>query len=234
MNVPDPQQFELIPGPVVQLPTPHGLFHVQAWQEPGTGVEHLSLSSAAEPLEPGPVPLVRVHSECLTGDVFGSYRCDCGEQLDDALAQVQRHGGTVIYLRGQEGRGIGLANKLRAYALQESGADTVEANELLGLPVDARTYDAAAAILRILGQNRIDLLSNNPVKTQRLRELGIDVRQTVPAEIPSRRENIMYLRTKRDKMNHLLALGESYLVEPAQPSDPAARALPHELPGNPA
>ncbi|WP_394940948.1 GTP cyclohydrolase II [Psychromicrobium sp. YIM B11713] len=206
MNTPIPldPEVEVSGGPVVQLPTAHGIFQAQAWHETGSGIEHLSV---LVPVPVGATPLVRVHSECLTGDVFGSYRCDCGEQLDYALDQVQQHGGAVIYLRGQEGRGIGLSNKLRAYALQEAGADTVEANEQLGLPVDARSYGAAAAILRELGFQTIALLSNNPVKAERLRALGIEVAATQPAEVPSRAENLRYLQTKRDKMNHQLTLG---------------------------
>lgn len=161
MSTPTPTdpEVELTGGPVVQLPTVHGIFQAQAWHETTSGIEHLSV---LVPVPEGSTPLVRVHSECLTGDVFGSYRCDCGEQLDYALAQIQQHGGAVVYLRGQEGRGIGLSNKLRAYALQEAGADTVEANEQLGLPVDARSYGAAAAILQELGFDKITLLSNNP------------------------------------------------------------------------
>lgn len=205
-SAPVDPEIVLSGGPVVQLPTAHGLFQAQAWHELESGVEHISVSV---PVPAGSLPLVRVHSECLTGDVFGSYRCDCGEQLDYALRQVQLYGGTVVYLRGQEGRGIGLSNKLRAYALQEAGADTVEANEQLGLPVDARSYGAAAAILQQLGFAQITLLSNNPVKAERLRALGIDVLGTRPAEVPSRAENLRYLQTKRDKMNHQLNLAES-------------------------
>lgn len=202
-TIPSDPQVALTGGPVVQLPTVHGVFQAQAWHESVSGVEHLSVTV---PVLERALPLVRVHSECLTGDVFGSYRCDCGEQLDYALRQVQQYGGTVVYLRGQEGRGIGLSNKLRAYALQEAGADTVEANEQLGLPVDARSYGAAAAILQQLGFGKITLLSNNPVKAERLRALGIEVAGTQPAEVPSRAENLRYLQTKRDKMNHQLTL----------------------------
>ncbi|MDJ0318068.1 MULTISPECIES: GTP cyclohydrolase II [Arthrobacter] len=152
------------------------------------------------------VPLVRLHSECLTGDVFGSYRCDCGEQLDYAMELIHRRGGTLVYLRGHEGRGIGLANKMRAYSLQEAGADTVEANEQLGLPVDGRDYGAAAGILHALGLVRIDLLSNNPLKHEDLTRRGIEVVHVVPTQVPARAENLRYLQTKRDRMHHALSI----------------------------
>lgn len=189
-------------GPVVQLPTRFGTFTAQAWSELTGGAEHLTLTAPGD----AAVPLVRLHSECLTGDVFGSYRCDCGEQLDHALKQIQRQGGTLLYLRGHEGRGIGLMNKIRAYSLQEAGADTVEANEQLGLPVDGRDYAAAAGILKSLGLDTIRLLSSNPVKQEQLRSYGINVVEVVPAGVPSRRENVRYLQTKRDRMNHALSI----------------------------
>lgn len=213
-------------GPVVQLPTVFGDFQAQAWIDVSTGAEHLTVSAVAPADEsqtaaaspPGleaeaeagagadAAPLVRLHSECLTGDVFGSYRCDCGEQLAYALRMIHACGGTLIYLRGHEGRGIGLANKLRAYALQEAGADTVEANEQLGLPVDSRDYAAAAAILAELGLHSIRLMSNNPLKQSQLAALGIEVTEMVPTEVPSREQNVRYLKTKRDRMNHILQL----------------------------
>ncbi|MBG6085722.1 3,4-dihydroxy-2-butanone-4-phosphate synthase [Zhihengliuella flava] len=193
-------------GPLVHVPTPHGEFAVQVWTDHATGDEHLTLTHPGAGTSAG-VPLVRLHSECLTGDVFGSYRCDCGEQLDTALARVAAEGGTVVYLRGHEGRGIGLANKVRAYALQDAGADTVEANEQLGLPVDARNYDAAVGILCQLDLQRIRLLTNNPVKTSWLHEAGIVVTETVRALIPARPENTRYLHTKRDRMSHTLDEG---------------------------
>lgn len=202
-------------GPQVSLPTRFGTFTAQAWIDSGTGAEHLSLSAPGVRVAgdtagatPGTavVPLVRLHSECLTGDVFGSYRCDCGEQLDDALARIFLRGGTLVYLRGHEGRGIGLANKMRAYSLQESGADTVEANEQLGLPVDARDYAAAAGILRALGLARIALLSNNPLKQADLLRHGIEVLEVVPTSIAARNENLRYLKTKRDRMHHALII----------------------------
>lgn len=199
-------------GPVVTIPTAFGTFSAQAWLDPVTGVEHLTMSAPGTGAAHSD-PLVRLHSECLTGDVFASYRCDCGEQLEQALGLVQEQGGTVVYLRGQEGRGIGLANKLRAYALQENGADTVEANEQLGLPVDARDYQAAAGILSALGVTRIRLLSNNPVKREHLERYGITVVSMVPSEIPSRLENQHYLETKRDRLNHQLSHLEERLYQ---------------------
>jgi GTP cyclohydrolase II len=203
-------------GPVVQLPTRIGSFEARAWIDTATGAEHLSLTAPGEADEAhgdqsaegssAVVPLVRLHSECLTGDVFGSYRCDCGEQLDFALGLIHQRGGTLIYLRGHEGRGIGLANKMRAYSLQEAGADTVEANEQLGLPVDGRDYESAAGILHTLGLSRIALLSNNPVKRDELARHGIDVVSVVPTEVPAREENLRYLKTKRDRMHHALSI----------------------------
>ena len=206
----------VVPGPEVVLPTAFGDYAARVWTDSRTGAEHLSVWSAGTGL-PDPAgngvagngnaaPLVRLHSECLTGDVFGSYRCDCGEQLEQALELIDLHGGTVIYLRGHEGRGIGLANKLRAYALQEAGADTVEANEQLGLPVDSRDYEAAADILHAMGLDRIRLLSNNPAKRNRLQQFGITVEAMVPSEVPVRAENERYLQTKRDRMDHHLTL----------------------------
>ena len=192
-------------GPIVKLPTAFGEFVAQAWIDEETGHEHLAVSSPEPPAD-GVAPLVRLHSECLTGDVFGSYRCDCGEQLAYALALIREEGGTLLYLRGQEGRGIGLANKIKAYALQEAGFDTVEANEQLGFPVDARCYDAAAQILAEMGLSRIRLLSNNPDKQNRLAQAGVHVVEMVPTEVPSRAENLRYLQTKKERMAHRLTL----------------------------
>ena len=192
-------------GPIVQLPTAYGDFVAQAWTDLDTGAEHLAVSSPL-PVTAGQPPLVRLHSECLTGDVFGSYRCDGGEQLAYALEMIHEFGGTLLYLRGQEGRGIGLANKIKAYALQEAGFDTVEANEQLGLPVDARSYQAAAQILAEMGMHEIRLLSNNPDKQDRLAQAGVHVVEMVPTEVPSREQNLRYLQTKKDRMDHRLVL----------------------------
>jgi len=205
-------------GPIVQLPTAFGDFITQAWTDLVTGAEHLAVSSPNPPQD-GLAPLVRLHSECLTGDVFGSYRCDCGEQLAYALELINEFGGTLLYLRGQEGRGIGLANKIKAYALQEAGFDTVEANEQLGLPVDARCYKAAAQILAEMGLHEVRLLSNNPDKKNRLAKAGVKVVEMVPTEVPSRDQNIRYLQTKKDRMEHRLTLDTHVVTVPSGAAD---------------
>ncbi|MDN5834025.1 MAG: 3,4-dihydroxy-2-butanone-4-phosphate synthase [Brevibacterium sp.] len=200
----------------VPLPTKHGSFTARAFTIDGhdhlgvfSGVSSAAVDEASAGEESslrGPAPLVRVHSECLTGDVFGSHRCDCGEQLDLAMHRISDEGGTVIYLTGHEGRGIGLSNKLRAYALQDRGLDTVDANRELGFHDDDRDYRAAAEILRSIGLSRIRLLTNNPDKTRALESLGITVEAVVPLEIPARPENTNYLATKRERMHHTLTL----------------------------
>ena len=152
-------------------------------------------------------PLVRLHSECATGDIFGSRRCDCGEQLKAGLEAIQAaEAGVLIYLRGHEGRGIGLGAKLEAYTLQDEGRDTIEANEDLGHPVDARDYEAGAAILRDLGVSRVRLLTNNPAKCEALEELGIKVVERIPVVTEPNEENYKYLLTKQKRMGHLLGL----------------------------
>ena len=163
-------------------------------------------------------PLIRIHSECVTGDVFGSRRCDCGTQLVAALETIQRDGGRLLYLRGHEGRGIGLANKLRAYKLQEEGADTVQANEMLGLDAELRDYTGAAAILAASGITALRLLTNNPEKVEALRRQGLTVVQ-VPSTGVVHDSNRRYLLTKRDRMHHLLdhlGLDEAAARQPGQ------------------
>ena len=202
-----------------RLPTRFGEFEVTAYRDRVSGAEHLALVSGDRPRHaardddgaaslPG---LVRVHSECLTGDALGSARCDCGPQLVESLAQVaaaahEGRAGAVVYLRGHEGRGIGLADKIAAYALQDGGLDTVDANEHLGLPVDAREYGAAAAILRDLGLTRVELLTNNPAKRDGLTGAGpgVEVVGLRPLYVGAGPDNERYLATKQARMGHLL------------------------------
>ena len=180
------------------VPTRWGEFACHAYRRPD-GVEHLALVLGTLDGD----PLVRVHSECLTGDVFASERCDCGAQRDLALELIAAEGrGALIYLRGQEGRGIGLGEKIRAYALQEVGFDTVDANLALGHPVDGRDYTDAADVLRHLGANSIRLLTNNPDKTEALSNNGIAVAARVPIVIAPTPRNTVYLDTKRERMGH--------------------------------
>jgi len=190
-----------------RLPTVHGEFIVYAYRSAVDNIEHLAVV-AGDLLAAGPV-LVRLHSECLTGDVFGSLRCDCGPQLDLAMESIAAAGrGVVVYLRGHEGRGIGLANKIRAYALQDTGRDTVDANSDLGLPVDARRFEPAAQILRDLGVTAVRLMSNNPRKVAALEGAGIIVTERVPIAIEPNIENRHYLHTKQLRMGHLLTIAD--------------------------
>jgi 3,4-dihydroxy 2-butanone 4-phosphate synthase/GTP cyclohydrolase II len=178
---------------VADLPTAHGRFRVHAYQEAVTGAEHLALVMG----DPADGVLVRVHSECRTGDALGSLRCDCRAQLEKALTAIAAEGrGVVVYLGGHEGRGIGLTNKIAAYALQDRGTDTYEANRLLGLPADARDYHAAAHILAHLGIASVRLLTNNTAKQQSLADHGVDVLARVPLEVGVTRENRRYLAAK--------------------------------------
>lgn len=186
------------------LPTAHGSFQVHGFRDLRTGSEHVALVPEAAPTAPGARPVVRVHSECLTGDAFGSLRCDCGPQLHAAMRTVAERGGAVVYLRGHEGRGIGLLAKLGAYALQDAGLDTVQANLELGWPADRREYGAAAAILADLGLTEIDLLTNNPAKTVGLRADGITVSGTIRLEVGHGPHNHDYLVTKKVHMGHVL------------------------------
>ena len=184
------------------IPTDHGTFTAIAYRS-ATGIEHLAMVFG-DPA--GTTALTRVHSECLTGDVLGSRRCDCGPQLSAALERIAHAGaGVLLYLRGHEGRGIGLAAKIAAYQLQDRlGLDTVDANLHLGLPVDARDYTDAAAILRDLHIDRVDLLSNNPAKVAGLTAAGITVAGTTPLEIAPNDHNTHYLATKRARLGHIL------------------------------
>jgi len=214
---PAPHFFEtttVTPVAQAKLPTASGNFRIHAYRD-SANWEHVALVNPTSPDKGSQeaAPLVRIHSECLTGDAFGSQRCDCGPQLHAAMELVAQHGGAVLYLRGQEGRGIGLAAKIAAYALQDDGLDTVQANEQLGLPIDARDYSAAAAMLRELRLSRIRLLTNNPAKVDALAEHGIEIVERVPLEVGLSPTNQFYLQTKRDSMGH-------YLHFPQENSEP--------------
>ena len=185
------------------LPTEHGVFRVRAYRDRGTGADHVAIV-AGDPAADPEGAMVRVHSECLTGEAFGSLKCECGPQLDAALEAIQDQGGVVVYLRGHEGRGIGLINKLRAYQLQESGLDTLDANLALGLPIDARDYGAATAILADLGIDTVRLLTNNPEKVRQLEARGIRVTERLPLVVGVGLGNTGYLQTKRTRMGHAI------------------------------
>ncbi|MEZ5190378.1 MAG: 3,4-dihydroxy-2-butanone-4-phosphate synthase [Schumannella sp.] len=194
-------EFERVSFEVeTHVPTAHGLFRVRAYRDRSTGADHVAWIAG----EPRDGALVRVHSECLTGEAFGSQKCECGPQLHSALETIQAEGGVVIYLRGHEGRGIGLINKLKAYRLQEDGFDTLDANLALGLPADARDYGAATAILKDLGISSVRLLSNNPEKARQLQERGVTVTELVPLVVGVGVFNEGYLDAKRDRMGHAL------------------------------
>jgi 3,4-dihydroxy 2-butanone 4-phosphate synthase/GTP cyclohydrolase II len=185
------------------VPTRHGTFACHAWRSLIDGTEHLAFVrgdvAGSEPV------LTRVHSECLTGDVFGSHRCDCGTQLDDALQAIADEGrGVIVYLRGHEGRGIGIVRKLEAYNLQDQGHDTVDANLQLGLPVDTREYGIGARMLMELGVERLRLMTNNPAKCSELERFGLEIAERVALPPRPTSHNIAYLATKRRRMGHLL------------------------------
>ena len=182
------------------IPTIHGEFEVRAYTDTTTSDVHLAICSG----ELRDDAIVRLHSECFTGEALGSLKCECGPQLRAALDAIGHDGGVVVYLRGHEGRGIGLVNKLRAYKLQDAGADTVDANTMLGLPAEARDYTAAARILTAMNLTTVRLLTNNPDKVSKLEALGITVADVLAHEVSPRTENVDYLRTKRDRMHHHL------------------------------
>ncbi|WP_293698003.1 GTP cyclohydrolase II, partial [uncultured Agrococcus sp.] len=184
------------------LPTLHGTFTLRAYRDRSTGADHVAIMAGDSLPDDA---LVRVHSECLTGEALGSLKCECGPQLSAALETIQREGsGAVIYMRGHEGRGIGLINKLRAYRLQEGGLDTLDANVALGLPGDARDYRAAAAIVQDLGATSIRLLTNNPNKGAQLEQHGVTVSHTEPLVVGLGEHNRQYMDVKRDRMGHRL------------------------------
>jgi 3,4-dihydroxy 2-butanone 4-phosphate synthase/GTP cyclohydrolase II len=186
-----------------RLPTSYGEFTAYCYESVLNGDQHMAFVKGAIAGEDR--VLVRVHSECLTGDVFGSLRCDCGNQLDAAMRRISEEGrGVVVYLRGHEGRGIGIAHKLKAYALQDGGLDTVDANLELGLPIDSREYGIGAQILVDLGVTTMRYMTNNPAKYGGLEGFGLEMAERVPLESTPNPENIEYLRTKRERMGHLL------------------------------
>lgn len=186
----------------ISMPTPHGNFRLKLYSSIVDDKHHLALVCGSP--DSGKIPMVRVHSECLTGDVFGSLRCDCGPQVQAAMQMVQDHGyGAVVYMR-QEGRGIGLAKKIHAYELQEQGMDTVEANEHLGFKADLRDYGIGAQILKDLGMDKIKMITNNPAKIEGLDKYGIEIEERVPLVLPTSEHNERYIATKRDKMGHII------------------------------
>ena len=204
------QKFETEPVSFIakaDLPSIFGKFTVYGFLEKATGKEHLAV--VAGDIDSRKRIAVRIHSECLTGEVLGSLKCDCRQQLESALRHIGEHGGMVLYLR-QEGRGIGLLNKLKAYALQEQGHDTVEANHLLGFADDLRTYNSAIEMLRFFGIHKVRLLTNNPKKIQALEEAGIEVMREVHQQA-SNPHNLRYLKTKAKKSGHLLSFKEEAL-----------------------
>lgn len=190
----------------IELPTEHGDFRMAAYKDKNSGEEHLALFKGEwKPDEP---VLTRVHSSCMTGDIFGSCRCDCGPQLEESMRLIQEEGKGIIVYMNQEGRGIGMMNKLKAYKLQEEGYDTVQANEKLGFKGDQRDYGIGAQILRDMGVRKMRLMTNNPTKRTGLIGYGLEVVDNVPLEIESNKHNKFYLETKRDKMGHTLKLGD--------------------------
>ena len=187
-----------------KLPTAHGNFVIHAFENEA-GQEHVMLTFGLPCPDADTIPLVRVHSECLTGDAFSSLKCDCGPQLNATMQAVQEHGcGAILYLR-QEGRGIGLVNKIRAYALQDQGHDTLDANLLLGLPADARTYEMCKPMLEHVGITRLNLLTNNLNKMHYLQDLGFEIVRRIPLVVGVNPLNAKYLMTKQERMGHVLA-----------------------------
>jgi len=189
-----------------KIPTEHGLFESRVYRNSLDQSEHIAMVSGS--VDPDRPCLVRVHSECLTGDVLGSLRCDCGSQLRESLKAISLEGGVLVYLRGHEGRGMGLGHKISAYALQEQGFDTVDANVELGLPVDSREYGIGAQILADLGVRKVRLMTNNPGKVDGLARHGLEIVERVPLSIAPTDENRRYLSTKRERLGHLFEVSK--------------------------
>src|SRR5436309_14693818 len=189
-------------GSQARLPTRYGNFRIHAFVCPFTGEEHVALVKGNVAGKPD--VLVRLHSECVTGDVFGSERCDCGQQLDAAMKRIGGASQGVLLYLAQEGRGIGIVNKVAAYHLQDHGLDTVDANRVLGFPADLRSYKCAACMLRVLGVKSVRLMTNNPAKIEQLESYGLRVVDRIPLQVPATAANIRYLRTKKSRLAHLL------------------------------
>ncbi len=189
------------------FPCRFGHFRIYGFEAREDGrIEEVVVLRLGDLASPGPAPLVRIHSQCLTGDVFGSLRCDCRSQLEMALERIAQEGRGLLIYESQEGRGIGLLPKLKAYQLQDAGADTVEANEQLGFEADLRTYRVATAVLRHFGLQRVRLLSNNPDKIRAIEEAGVRVEERVPCEVAPTDRTRAYLKTKKKKLGHMLKL----------------------------
>jgi 3,4-dihydroxy 2-butanone 4-phosphate synthase/GTP cyclohydrolase II len=186
------------------LPTAFGPFRIVGFRSTISDEEFVALVKGE--IKPEVPTLVRIHSQCLTGDVFHSLKCDCGPQLERAMEIVQEEGSGIIVYQQQEGRGIGIVNKIRAYALQDQGADTIEANLQLGFGIDEREYDQCAEVIKLLGARRLRLMSNNPDKLRALRDAGLEVVERVPLEVKAKEPAFKYLLTKKEKMGHLLRL----------------------------
>lgn len=197
-------EFTVRQEAAANLPTEFGPFRIVGFRSTISDEEFVALVKGE--INPDRPTLVRIHSQCLTGDVFHSLKCDCGPQLQRAMERVQDEGAGIIVYQQQEGRGIGIVNKIRAYALQDEGADTIEANLQLGFDIDHRQYDQCAEVIKLLGAHRVRLMSNNPDKVRALRNAGLEIVERVPLEIKTKEPAFKYLLTKKEKMGHLLGL----------------------------
>jgi 3,4-dihydroxy 2-butanone 4-phosphate synthase/GTP cyclohydrolase II len=197
-------EFTVTKAAEANLPTEFGCFRIVGFRSATSDEEFVALVKGE--IKPDRATLVRIHSQCLTGDVFHSLKCDCGPQLERAMEMIQAEGSGIIVYQQQEGRGIGIVNKIRAYALQDEGADTIEANLRLGFDIDHRRYDQCAEVIKLLGARRVRLMSNNPDKVRALRDAGIEIVERVQLEIKPKAPAFKYLLTKKEKMGHLLTL----------------------------